>query len=240
MNRVMTIDTMVLDEIPFRLNLDTLVSKLRAREQHVNSLQSLAKDARAVGRPKALYRVAYVEDKEDDCVIIEGVTLTSRVLRVNLEHAHRVFAYVATCGMELEEWARSIDDLLQSYWAETIKEMALGQAIEALNRDIVERFRPGKTATMAPGSLEDWPLEQQQPLFTLLGDTEAAIAVRLTKSLMMVPTKSVSGIRFPTAESFESCQLCPREKCPGRRAPYDAKLYARKYRQRRAGQRARG
>jgi hypothetical protein len=40
----------------------------------------------------------------------------------------------------------------------------------------------------------------------------------------------VSGIRFPTTESFESCQLCPRAGCPGRRAAYDASLYDRRYR----------
>ncbi len=29
--------------------------------------------------------------------------------------------------------------------------------------------------------------------------------------------------------NFERCQLCQRENCPGRRAPYDGKLYIRKY-----------
>lgn len=36
----------------------------------------------------------------------------------------------------------------------------------------------------------------------------------------MVPVKSVSGIFFPTEIKFESCQLCPREVCISRRAPY--------------------
>jgi hypothetical protein len=39
----------------------------------------------------------------------------------------------------------------------------------------------------------------------------------------------VSGILFPTEETFASCQLCPREDCPNRRAPYDAELFERKY-----------
>ncbi len=46
----------------------------------------------------------------------------------------------------------------------------------------------------------------------------------------MVPTKSVSGILFPAEESFASCQLCPRENCPNRRAPYDPELFDRKFR----------
>ena len=46
----------------------------------------------------------------------------------------------------------------------------------------------------------------------------------------MSPIKSVSGILFPTEVTYENCQLCPRDLCPGRRAPYDKALYERKYR----------
>jgi predicted transcriptional regulator len=46
----------------------------------------------------------------------------------------------------------------------------------------------------------------------------------------MVPSKSVSGILFPTEQTFASCQLCPREGCPSRQAPYDPALYDKKYR----------
>jgi hypothetical protein len=45
----------------------------------------------------------------------------------------------------------------------------------------------------------------------------------------MSPTHSVSGIIFPTNDDFQSCLLCPREQCPGRRAAYDRTLYERKY-----------
>jgi len=44
-----------------------------------------------------------------------------------------------------------------------------------------------------------------------------------------VPVKSVSGIMFPTEMSFESCGLCPREVCPGRRAAYDPGLWEKRY-----------
>ena len=57
-----------------------------------------------------------------------------------------------------------------------------------------------------------------------------AIGVKLTESYLMEPNKSVSGIRFPTEERFESCMLCPRQDCPGRRSAYDPELYDQKYR----------
>ncbi len=77
---------------------------------------------------------------------------------------------------------------------------------------------------------EDWPIQQQVPLFKLLGETESTVGVKLTDSLLMVPTKSVSGIRFGAETSFESCMLCPRPVCQNRRAPYDAALLDSRYR----------
>ena len=225
-------DAVVLDDIPFRIDLGQLMKKLHVREGHAytDDVKRLADEAQAIARPKALYKVAYIESRDDKAVVIDGITMNSRVLRVNLEQAHRVFPYVVTCGMELQAWADSIDDVLRRFWAETINEMALRVAIQVLNKHLAERYRPGSTSAMSPGSLGEWPIQAQRPLFALLGDPKEAIGVRLTDSLLMIPTKSVSGIRFPTEESFESCQLCPRENCPGRRAPYDKDLYDKKYR----------
>jgi hypothetical protein len=163
-------------------------------------------------------------------VVIDGVTLKSRVLRVNLEEVHRVFPFVATCGKELEDWARSMDDILLRFWAESINEVVIRLTVKAMDEHIDEQYRPGKRSRMTPGSLTDWPIEEQQTLFKILGNTRDAVGVYLTDGLMMVPTKSVSGIIFPTEWDFESCQLCPREKCPGRRAPYDKDLYDKRYR----------
>jgi len=226
------VDAITLDHIPFQIDLDQLLKRLHVEKDspYGEDIKGLASDAQAVGSPKALYKVAFIESRGDDSVVIDDVVFTSRVLRVNLDSAHRVFAYVATCGVELDDWSNSIDDLLHRYWADTIKEMALRSAMRALDEHLVARYHPGRTATMSPGSLADWPLQEQRALFTLLGNPREAIGVQLTDSFLMIPTKSVSGVRFPTEESFESCQLCPRERCPGRRAPYDEGLYDRKYR----------
>ncbi len=221
----------VLDEIPLQINTQTLMRRLRVSEgsRYADELARLAEEAQRIGRPGGLYRVAFIEARGDDWVTVDGVRFTSRVLRMNLEHTHRVFAFVATCGTELAEWARGMGDLLHRYWGEAICEMALQVALQAIQRHIEETFQPGQTSSMAPGSLPDWPIEEQRPLFRLLGDPERDIGVRLSDSLLMIPTKSVSGLRFTTEVRFESCMLCPRENCPGRRAPYD-ELSARKYR----------
>ena len=104
------------------------------------------------------------------------------------------------------------------------------QAKGALRPHHGRKYALGRTSTMSPGSLPDWPIQAQRPLFALLGRAEELLGVRLTDGLLMVPSKSVSGIRFPTEQTFASCQLCPRAGCPSRQAPYDAGLYDEKYR----------
>ena len=229
----------ILDNLTFQPDPEIVAKRMRIgpNTPHYGELLACIDSAQAAARPKAMYRVGYIDAKGDDWVVIDGIRFTSRVLRVNLDQAHRVFAYLATCGGELQDWAHSLADPLEQYWANGIQEMALRAATQAMSDHIVQHYRPGRTATMAPGSLGEWPLSQQRPLFALLGGRDAStrddmevLGVRLLDSLLMTPTKSVSGIRFPTEERFESCQLCPRPECPGRRAPYDETLYERKYR----------
>jgi len=154
-------------------------------------------------------------------LVLDGVLFTSRVLSRNLENSHRAIAYLATCGLELDEWGRAFNDMLPRYWAEKIMEHALYQAIHYFEQHVQRRYKLGRTASMHPGSLADWPITQQTMLFALLDGAQSAIGVTLTESLTMLPTKSASGLRFPVTQDFESCALCPRPECPSRRVPYD-------------------
>ena len=221
----------VLERIPFAPDVPELLRQARVKpgSEMADELLEQAAVASQLARPKALYLVAYVTDRGEDYVEVEGHRFTSSVLRVNLEQAHRVFPYLATCGWELHQWAEGIADPLLRYWADVLKQLALLQALRALDEHIATVYAPGDTSAMNPGSLPDWPIEQQAVLFALLGAAARAIGVQLTASMLMIPNKSVSGIRFPTTEHFESCQLCPRENCPGRRAPFDSALSSTKY-----------
>lgn len=221
----------ILDAIPFEPDVPALQKRLHVRpgSSSAAELERLLADARTLAHPRALYRMAFISNRGGDWVEIEGVRFDSRVLRVNVGAAQRVFAELATCGPELQEWAEGMDDMMARFWAEAIKEAALFCAVRALEADLEQRYRPGKTSYMSPGSLADWPIEQQRVLFALFENRQEAIGVRLTDSMLMVPTKTVSRVCFPTEASFASCQLCPREGCPNRRAPYEPELFASHY-----------
>jgi len=204
--------------------------RLRENSSYIEKIaRELLDIARPIARPKAVYEVCYLENKNEDSVEIGGVSFSSRLLRVNLDKVARVFPYIATCGMELEEIVIPAADLIRRYCLDVIKETALHSAISYLERHLNRSYALGQISRMNPGSLASWPITQQKELFTIFGNVEELIGVKLTESYLMIPVKSVSGIFFPTEIKFQSCQLCPREVCTERRAPYDPNL-AEKYR----------
>jgi hypothetical protein len=221
----------VLDHISFQVDLGQLFKMIHVREGSANATEvtRMVAEAEAVARPKALYIPAYIDERGDDYVIADGLKFTSRVLAVNTQNTHRIFPYVCTSGVELEAWANDQDDVLARYWADMINQIGVGIAGATLYTHLQECYGMAQLSSMNPGSLGSWPLSEQRVLFALLGDVQGAIGVELTPSLLMTPTKSASGIQFPTEGTFASCQLCPRQNCPNRRAEYDATLYASKY-----------
>lgn len=219
----------ILTEIPFELNLPALLKRAHVPRDSTNAAEfaRLVQEAVVVGRPKAGYREAFIENKGEATVIIEGIVFESRMLRNQLEHVERVFPFVVTCGQELDQAALPEVDLLKRYWWDLIKGELLGVARQHLAEHLDSRFRLPKTSAMHPGSGDAavWPIEQQRVLFTLLEDIPEQIGVELTDTYLMIPNKTVSGICFPTEVDFRSCQVCRRIVCPNRAAPFDQVLW---------------
>jgi len=223
----------ILDKIPVQFDLEEMLKKWHLDRENEKSkdFQELVKQAGDIARPKAIYAVSYVENKNWDTVNIEGIRFTSRVLRVNLDKIGRVFSFVVTCGKELDE-IDTANNFLAQYWLDEIKSIVLDAGIDYLSEHIERQYKPGQMSEMNPGSgdVDVWPIEQQKEMFSIFGNVEDLIGVHLTESYLMTPNKTVSGIYFPTEITFESCQLCQREVCSERSAPYDQDL-VRKYRE---------
>ncbi|MCP4666123.1 MAG: vitamin B12 dependent methionine synthase [Deltaproteobacteria bacterium] len=214
-----------IEPIPLNLDLDEIRAKLPEKQvldwDHFKTLLEMSKPLIAA---RAVYKVSYILKKGEDAVDIDGILLRSRVLRNNLDKVERVFPYVATIGASLEEKAKETEDLMEQYYLDIIGNIALTRARGFLADHLRSRFAIEGLSFMSPGSLDDWPLEEQRPLFLILGDPTSSIGVRLNESLLMIPKKSLSGIYFPTEITFHSCQLCSRDNCIGRRAPYNETL----------------
>jgi hypothetical protein len=224
-------DIIILDQIEFNPSTKRIFKKLRVKKGSNNEglVLELVKEAHRIGRPRAMYAITGIDERDDTGVVLGGIRMESRVMRVNLSDVHRVFPYITTSGGELYEWTQTKNDLLEKYYAEEISQMALRAAEETLLSHLKETYQLGKTASMNPGSLKDWPITAQTSLFKLLGNPEQAIGVKLLDSMLMIPNQTVSGIRFVSESGFSSCELCPRDNCSHRRAAYDQNLLKTKY-----------
>jgi hypothetical protein len=218
----------IIERIPFSLDPDDVARRLRFNPARsgFSSLDELIELASSMARLRAVYDISYVGAKDTESVEVAGIVFRSRVLRDNLDRAQKVFPYIMTVGPGIEKTAALSGDLLKQYYLEEMANIILETGASWLADQLKDRWGFPRLSNMSPGSLEDWPITEQPKLFSLFGDTEKVIGVKLTDSLLMVPRKTISGIFFPSEEGFTSCRLCPREVCPSRKAPYDESLAA--------------
>ena len=68
-------DAIALDNIPFRVDFEVLLKRLHVEKgsPYAEEVISLAGDAEEVGKPKALYKIAFIESRGEDWVNIEDV-----------------------------------------------------------------------------------------------------------------------------------------------------------------------
>lgn len=211
--------------VDFTPDPDALLARLglEADSDEAEDFLELLGRLQPLGRPKAAVMRAPVEaaDAATGRVVIGGVEFTSALLATHLKDAEEVWPHVATCGRELYDAVEAIPDPFEKYWGDEIMQAALSQARAAMLQRLEKDYQIGKIASMGPGSLREWPISQQVPLFQLLEEGVAFTGTTLTKTMLMIPNKSISGILFKSEKGWESCVLCPREKCPNRRAKYD-------------------
>jgi hypothetical protein len=226
---LMETDRALFTDIPFALSTDRLFESLRIEPgtDRAKEFEDLVGQVREIGRPKALYRVSFIDEKGEDTVTLDGVTFTSLALRKNLDSIERVFPYVATCGTEIDDIEIGQGDLRKRLWIGFLKGHLLETTMRFLGEQLAQRYKVSNLSSMNPGSGDAsvWPFEQQRELFSICGDVEELIGVRLTKSMVLVPDMSVAGILFPAETDFQSCQLCHRDNCRSRRAPFDEELW---------------
>ena len=218
-----------IEDIPVKTSFEQALKKLKIEEEDdVAMIRGLFEKAKEIARPKVLYREVYIEKISGKNVCISGVNFESDVLAANFDTIHRVFAYVVTCGTEVDEWSRNEKDYVVTLWLDMIKEMFLREAIAFFHEYMKAAYKFKRLSSVNPGSgnQDNWPISQQTKLFELIGDVKGQIGVTLTDSFLMLPVKSVSGLLYPSKTEFINCALCSREICSGRRVPFDSKLYA--------------
>lgn len=201
--------------------------KIKDGTEDEKEIEELIDEAIKTGKPKAIYTEGFIEEKKDETVKINGIIFESKLLKKNLQNVNKVFPFIATSGIEMENKKFDSGDFLKKYWWDTLKEQFLGIAIGQLADYLKKKFFKENLSIMSPGDGEFglWRIEEQKKLFSFFGDTEKLIGVKLTDSNLMIPEKSLSGIMFSTEKDFRSCKVCRRENCPSRSAEFDEELW---------------
>ena len=188
-------------------------------------LENLINRCNEIAKPKAIFTTAFLEGTNENNTIISGVVFTSAVMVKNLSSVHKVYPYIASCGWEIEDFGKTLTDFMETWWIDGLKEMYLAKAMVYLNKKMIEFASVKKFSRMNPGSIPDWPITQQPKLFELIDSINELTGVVLTESMLMQPTKSVSGIAFSSQSDYSNCDLCLNKTCPNRSTPFDQSKY---------------
>ncbi len=158
--------------------------------------------------------------------IVEGERLTGSTLASHLRGSTHVHLFIVTLGPAIENKASALmkkADSLSGYLLDRIGSFAVESLAENLERALRAEYESkGQSVSMrfSPGYC-DWPIEEQVKLNALLDFSKAG--VRLNKSCMMKPTKSISGVigigpRDLFFKKKSQCVICSMKSCAYRRA----------------------
>jgi len=142
-----------------------------------------------------------------------------------IKNSEKICAFVVTIGSELEGEASRLmkeNDQLSGYLLDRIGSFAVENLAENFESGIREKYDSKKksvSSRFSPGYC-DWPTSAQEKLSKLIGFGKAG--VKLTKSSMMVPKKSISAIvgigpKGLFSKRKSQCSICNMKNCNYRR-----------------------
>lgn len=214
-------ERIVFDDIRVDVTAEEIAPRFGRRAARLD-LEGYADIMREVARPKVILRWADSKVLDDGHTDVDGHIFESIVLADKLRDLHRVILYVATAGNELKDCERIKPEAA----VDILSGIALMKGIREMNRYLSEDMGMSGLGTLNPGSLPDWPIENNHALCDLIGDV-GEIGVTLNEKGYMLPWNSSSGIMFTGADGYQNCSLCTKLDCIGRRAPFNSEEYRR-------------
>lgn len=196
----------------------------QADETVLTLIDSCAKELEQAAAPKHLSREYPLTLLSDHTINGGCFTVKSQNLSRNLKDCHQIIVFAATLGAGADHLIRKYSRLqmsravimqaaaaamIEDYCDTTCRQMK--QAYEAQGLYLRPRFSPG---------YGDFPLSCQPALLDGL-DAGKRIGIRLTDSLLMTPSKSVTAVigvsRRPCRCQVAGCETCEKVDCLYRR-----------------------
>ena len=211
--------TMHIDEEAFLTEM-----RIKPGSKRGEKCLELVRQINELARPKAGFCEAVIEELDENGMTLDGIRFTSSLFADRLQVGQKIYPFLCSCGKEIASFDHDfLGDVLQQYWADCLMEKTLRFVSKVMEEYMASFIKDEYIACFNPGSLPNWPLLEQRPLFQLLGEIVPAVGVELTDHCIMLPQKSVSGFYFSAEQEYNNCALCPRLHCPTRQVDFIGK-----------------
>lgn len=200
--------------IPFTPDLAKISQHLRL-DHPSDEIYSIVDDLEKMNGFTSLYARTAIESSDVFQIMVEGHPFSSAI-KGYLENK-QFYPYIITGGSDFDKYYPAEDNMLLRYYCDEIKVLALMEAGDSLREAIRREFQEINLNTINPGTTRGWPLDDQKSLFDLLGNPAESLGVTLTENFMMVPTKTMSGIFYPSEKPVSNCSLCDMHTCGHRK-----------------------
>lgn len=137
---------------PFRPAFADTVKALKIDSELEDEFRDIYEKCIAVARPKAVFCLVPVHQEGGETVI-GTERFKSRIMQVNLQAVRRAFPYAVSCGRELYDLARSMEDELDRWWVDSFSQYSMRAVDAEMTRALKETYHLGHMARMNPGSL---------------------------------------------------------------------------------------
>ena len=190
-------------------------------------LEEKTKICREIITPKAIYDTFPIEKVENSSVYFKsGNIFNSPNISKILKGSEIAVIFIFTLGNKIDLITKEVNesgDTLSTIVMDAITTSMLdplGDYVgDIIKKDTIKRKGWGSTCTYSPGQFK-WTIEEQKEIFKMVDGNK--IGVKLNKSMLMIPFKSISGVYgFGPEDKIDktrvSCDLCPRQNCIGKR-----------------------
>lgn len=151
--------------------------------------------AKGIPNPKVLYRVSEAKIIDADQFYLDDILFCSSVTVEKIRHGGLIIPNIVTSGLEIENYCRTKEKMLEQYITMELCNFACGFAQEAMKKDIKKRYDADLVDCIYPGE-EDFHLDSGKRLFELFDGFEEKIGVTLSETGLPTPSRTAYAISF--------------------------------------------
>lgn len=213
------------EDTGFICDKNELLARLNHREDLFERACEILEDVEGMIHPCYIAREVSITDRRPDHFKMEEMVFHSKIAALKLAVQKTAFAFIASCGREIDTRLDQETDLMDQSLLDIIAYMAYLHASSALSAALEKEYGMERHLRLCPGSIIDWSVGDNRYFFPLLDGLWQPLNLKVLDSGLIVPLKSSAGILYETADEFESCAICPRANCPSRSVPFEVDLH---------------